>query len=722
MFKIKRVKLIFAFVCGISAIVVFSILLLTLFSISSMRKLETYALDLTGQEIVNSSISLFQDNCTHIAEQYSEIFLTSKNIAMLLANAVETKPSFNSDITSKYADSNNLSLSDLNGFKLNQNANNDYTVCYYGGGTVPEVTFTNMKDYLYLTYLMNFIDKSYPFIAESWVNFYQLKYFMLAPNQSSEMRNTTLLNTQQYFSEKYLYYKKELKTNNNKKEVFWILPHLQAVTPEWSIEVVAPIFSNHELTGFAGVTIPVHSLLKYSDLSNHTGEKRTFLLSNKMDLIFFPNSYRDFFGIPQPPKKEKQFNVEENINLKSLNNPILKSVLTEIESKDVGHFIFNKGKMTYIIGFARIKANGWITGSIMPLNSVVKSGEAVNAHMESTITGIIINSIMISILFVLGAIFISVLFFKYLILDPIIELKTIIKQMGKGNFGQVFKTRGITELTELSIGVRILGSELIEYMENLKKEVKERLSVETEIKIAADIQKSALPKITDNFKNKGFDLYSLLVPAKNVSGDFYDFFFVDNRTLAIIVADVAGKGISAAFYMSMAKVVINGECNQSYDTNPAKVFKKVNNIFCKNNDSWMFLTAYLLFYDIETGKITYANAGHHEIIKVKSNGEYDSFGMLSNMALGLMSDFEYANGYNTLEKGDLICLYTDGASEAVDNNDEEFGTSRIIDMLVTNREKSSREITRIIMKEIMGYQVNRKSDDITIIILKRNYT
>jgi len=719
MFKIRRIKLIFAFVCGISAIVVFSILLLTLFSISSMRKLETYALNLTGEEIVNSSISLFQDNCTHIAEQYSEIFLTSRNIAMLLGNAIEDNSSLDSSIIGRYTDSTSLSLSDLNGFKLNQNPNDNYTVCYYGGGDVPESTLTHMKNYLYLTYLMTFINKSYPFISESWINFSKFKYFMLTPNESSNMHNTTLANTQEYFTQKYLYYQKELK-ENNKKNVLWLLPHLQAVTHGWSIEVIVPIFSNHELTGFSGATIPVQLLLKYSDLSNHVDEKRTFLLSDKMDLIFFPNSYREFFGIPSPPKKEKQFNVEENINLKNINNPILKSAIATMQSKSVGYFIFNEGKMTYIIGFARIKANGWITGSIMPLSSVLKSGEAVNQHMESTITGIIINSIIISILFVLGAIFISVLFFKYLILDPIVELKTIIKQMGKGNFGQVFKTRGITELTELSIGIRILGSELIEYMENLKKEVKERLSVETEIKIAADIQKSALPKINENFKNKGFDLYSLLVPAKNVSGDFYDFFFVDNRTLALIIADVAGKGISAAFYMNMAKVVINGECNQTYDANPAKVFKKVNNIFCKNNDSGMFLTAYLLFYDIETGKISYANAGHHEIIKVKSNGECECFGMLSNMALGLMDDFEYVNGDNAIEKGDLICLYTDGASEAVNNHDEEFGTSKITDILVSNREKTSREITRILMKEIMGYQVNKKSDDITIIILKRD--
>ena len=123
------------------------------------------------------------------------------------------------------------------------------------------------------------------------------------------------------------------------------------------------------------------------------------------------------------------------------------------------------------------------------------------------------------------------------------------------------------------------------------------------------MQSSVIPKITDKFKSAKFELYAKLIPAEEMSGDFYDFYYIREDVLSIVLADVSGKGLSAAFYMSMSKAIIKEVCLTLKSLDPSKALNKINKILCKSDDSCMFLTMYLIFYNINTGNVVYSNAG-----------------------------------------------------------------------------------------------------------------
>jgi len=322
------------------------------------------------------------------------------------------------------------------------------------------------------------------------------------------------------------------------------------------------------------------------------------------------------------------------------------------------------------------------------------------------------------IILILGLI-VSFLFFKYIFIKPIESLRNKVRILGSGNFDIKIKEAGIREIYDLAKSFNNLGGQLKEYMENLAREIKGRQSIETELKIAGDLQESVLPKITDEFKRNEFELYANLIPAKEMSGDFFDFFFLNEDLLTIVVADVSGKGITAAFYMSMAKAIIKDKCYSSNSQGPAKILEKVNDILSCDNESMMFLTAYLIFYNIKTGELIYANAGHHEYITVDNTGKAISAGIANCTAIGIFEDVKYKNFKIQLDPEQVFAVYTDGITEAPDTENIEFGTDRLEDIFRNKYKLSLTDLGDTIIENVLEYQNKEKFDDITLLMLKR---
>ena len=167
-------------------------------------------------------------------------------------------------------------------------------------------------------------------------------------------------------------------------------------------------------------------------------------------------------------------------------------------------------------------------------------------------------------------------------------------------------------------------------------------------------------------------------PAKEVGGDFYDFFMIDNDHLALVIADVSGKGIPAALFMMSSKIYINDHATMG--GTPAEILERVNKLVCANNDAHMFVTVWLGILEISTGKLTTSSAGHeYPIINV--NGKYELFKDKHGMAVGAFEIAKYTNTEIQLKKGDSIFVYTDGVAEATDANNQMFGTDRTVEAL-----------------------------------------
>ena len=245
-------------------------------------------------------------------------------------------------------------------------------------------------------------------------------------------------------------------------------------------------------------------------------------------------------------------------------------------------------------------------------------------------------------------------------------------------------------------------------------------ATETELNMATEIQTSMLPSIFPAFPDRPeFDIYASMDPAKEVGGDFYDFFMIDDDHLAIVIADVSGKGVPAALFMMSSKILINDHALMG--GTPAEILGRVNKQVYANNKAHMFVTVWLGILEISTGKLTTASAGH-EYPMINTNGKYEILKDKHGLAIGAMDIAKYKNTEIQLKKGDSIFVYTDGVAEATDANNELFGTDRTVDALNAIPEGASQKEVLAGVRVAVDAFVKEapQFDDLTMVGLKYN--
>lgn len=245
-------------------------------------------------------------------------------------------------------------------------------------------------------------------------------------------------------------------------------------------------------------------------------------------------------------------------------------------------------------------------------------------------------------------------------------------------------------------------------------EVKRNQKVTSELSIASAIQSAVLPKEFPD--SKYGELYAIMDPAKEVGGDFYDFFEIDDDHLAIVIGDASGKGIPSSLYMMKAQSLIRALAKDSkYDT--AKIINEANAGLCEGNEYNMFVTCWLGILDKESGELRFTNAGHNPPI-VKSNGKFSYLSAKPGLVLGGFKDFEYKEAKTKLNKGDKLFLYTDGVTEAHNVRSELYGEDRLIEM-VSNLDASPYETVTKIRNDIREFSRNAEQfDDITMLMVE----
>ncbi len=206
------------------------------------------------------------------------------------------------------------------------------------------------------------------------------------------------------------------------------------------------------------------------------------------------------------------------------------------------------------------------------------------------------------------------------------------------------------------------------------------LKTEAELNVASNIQRDMLPNIFPAFPDRSeFDIYATMDPAKEVGGDFYDFFMIDKTHLAIVIADVSGKGVPAALFMVIAKTIIRNQAQSSLS--PAEIFTRANEQLCENNGEGLFVTAYLGILDLKSGVLTYANAGHNPPLIQQNGGRFEWLKLRPGFVLAGMEGMRYKEFQVTLSPGDSLFMYTDGVTEATNAALELYGDKRLEDAL-----------------------------------------
>lgn len=275
------------------------------------------------------------------------------------------------------------------------------------------------------------------------------------------------------------------------------------------------------------------------------------------------------------------------------------------------------------------------------------------------------------------------------------------------------------ELEELAHSFQYMVSELNEYIQNLSRVTAEKERIGAELDVARHIQASMLPCIFPAFPERHeFDIYASMTPAKEVGGDFYDFFLVDDDHLALVIADVSGKGVPAALFMVIAKTLLKNRAQMG--AGPKEVLEVVNDQLCESNEAEMFVTVWLGIYEISTGKLRAANAGHEYPAIRRKDGSFELYKDRHGFVLAGMQGMKYREYELQLDEGDELFVYTDGVTEATDAAEQLYGTDRLLAALDSAGDCEPEELLMAVKADIDRFVAEAPQfDDITMLSLKR---
>jgi sigma-B regulation protein RsbU (phosphoserine phosphatase) len=434
-----------------------------------------------------------------------------------------------------------------------------------------------------------------------------------------------------------------------------------------------------------------------------------FLLDEKGDYIAHPRYEEEGFNIT--PLREATGSWRN-----ALENMVAGNNVEEIVELD--------GEECYLASEI-LAETGWILGVCIPIQEVIEPAEAAKAEITAfTDTAQIyirktLSWVLMRFIIIFSVLAILVVTFSYIlsanITKPIEELTSLVLKISQGDLDSSIEINGKDEVADLGKAFNKMTSDMKAYIQNIQQITAEKERINSELSIAVEIQNDMLPRIFPVFTgNKCFSLFAKMTPAKEVGGDFYDFFFLDeaHTKAAFVIADVSGKGVPAALFMVIAKSLIKQHLLLSQD--PAQTLFYVNKLLCEDNLQCMFVTVFIIAIDLMTGTALYANGGHNPPLLSQSNGPFQFMQLKKGVPLGVMEQSAYSLSTLQLNPGDKFYLYTDGVTEAMNDREEQLGNERFLRTANQERELTPESFDNKIRRVIAEFVGNaEQSDDIT---------
>lgn len=355
-------------------------------------------------------------------------------------------------------------------------------------------------------------------------------------------------------------------------------------------------------------------------------------------------------------------------------------------------------------------------GDVVAILCIQRPMSEINSARKNYLASIIVFVVLVAVLTSVSSFF----YMRIRFLKPIkrvsSEATRFARENTKGNnLGQISRFR---ELADLASSIDTMETDMVNYMDNLTVVTAEKQRISTELSLATRIQTSMMPHVFPPFPDrKEFDIFASMNPAKEVGGDFYDFFLIDDNHLGLVMADVSGKGVPAALFMMASKIILQS-CAM-LGGSPAEILTKTNEAICSNNQEEMFVTVWLGILEISTGKLTAANAGHEYPVIRNAGGRFELFKDKHGFVIGGMSGAKYREYEIQMEPGSKLFLYTDGVPEATDADKNMFGTERMVDALNTEPEASPEVILKNVHSAVDGFVKEAEQfDDLTMLCIE----
>lgn len=412
-------------------------------------------------------------------------------------------------------------------------------------------------------------------------------------------------------------------------------------------------------------------------------------------------------------------------DLLSSANPGLVRVAREMTAgkTGIGRVAFEDGDR--FIAYAPVTGVNWSVGVVMPVDDVTAparlSQETIQAdtraaaeHMASQQQ--VMKTIFAGIFLVLILVVVVLTWtFSRFLTGPLQKLEKGAEEIGRGNLDYVVEVNTQDEFGSLAYSFNTMASDLREYISTLKRTTAEKERMLKELEIARGIQQDFLPETAPEIP--GFDLDGFNLPALEVGGDFYDFIPLDTDQTGLVIADVSGKGVPAALFMALSRTLIRASAHSAGD--PAGSLREANVHLVEDSKTGMFVTLFYAILDGRAKTLTYVNAGHNPPILVSAGSVSVKLLSAKGIALGVIDGIELESVKIPLNAGDLVVLYTDGVTEATSETYAEYGTDRLTDCVMRNRDRTAREIREAIVRDVIAFAGTQpQHDDITIMVLK----
>lgn len=337
---------------------------------------------------------------------------------------------------------------------------------------------------------------------------------------------------------------------------------------------------------------------------------------------------------------------------------------------------------------------------------------ARNTYVRHVLTGVLIAVFLFLLLY-------STFLYREMLI-PILAVTDEAKRFADSNIPSdvLLSIKKNDEIGVLARAIHKMERDIAKYVKNLTAVTAEKERIGAELSIAAQIQADMLPSIFPAFPERPeFDIYATMNPAKEVGGDFYDFFMVDERHLAVVMADVSGKGVPAALFMVIGKTLIKDHTQPGRDL--GEVFTEVNELLCESNKEGMFITAFEGVLDLASGEFIFVNAGHEIPFICKQGGVFEPFQICAGFVLAGMEGMHYHCGTMRFTPGDKLFQYTDGVTEAANKENELYGMKRLQKILAQNAAKRPAELLAKVKEDIDTFVGKApQMDDITMLCVE----
>ena len=363
--------------------------------------------------------------------------------------------------------------------------------------------------------------------------------------------------------------------------------------------------------------------------------------------------------------------------------------------------------------YAPIESTDWKLCIRVPQSMILEPVQDMDAKILSSMLWFLL--IFVLVILLITAV---VRNFALSITEPLFALRKDADEISSGNLEYEAKVYNNDEIGDLAVSFNNMAISLKDYIANLTAVTAEKERIGAELNVAAQIQEDMLPGSFPAFPDKNeFELYAVMNPAKEVGGDFYDFFLLDDDHLALVMADVSGKGVPAALFMVIAKTLIKNRAIMG--GSPSEILEYTNEQLCDGNDAEMFVTVWLAIIEISTGKGVAANAGHEYPVIKRAGGDYELVKYRHSPAVATLEGIKFKEHEFELHPGDELFVYTDGVPEATNSQDELFGNDRMLEALNKNKNRNAEAILKD-MKTAIDEFVGDASqfDDITMLAFR----